>query len=278
MTVVYIDLLFGLNFVANYLLLLGAGRLGGGVLCRWRIALGAALGAAYATVAFLPGWDWLAQWPCKVGLAVCMVLCAYGGERRLLRITLLFFALSAGLAGAVLGAELLGNASLTLQAGVLYTQMDLRLMLLLFVACYFVLSLFFRRMGQHHPRELVEVELSFPQRQVCLTALRDTGHTLSDPATNRPVMVVTGEDYLWLLPPNADLTAPIETARLCHEQGVKGIRLIPYRAVGVELGVLLAIPVSQVKINGKKAGAMLVALSPTAVDDGGVYQGLIGGM
>ena len=49
MTVVYVDLLWLLNFVANHLLLLGAGRLAGAGLCRWRIALGAALGAWCST-------------------------------------------------------------------------------------------------------------------------------------------------------------------------------------------------------------------------------------
>ena len=55
MTVVYVDLLWLLNFVANHLLLLGAGRLAGAGLRRWRIALGAALGALYAVALFLPG-------------------------------------------------------------------------------------------------------------------------------------------------------------------------------------------------------------------------------
>ena len=39
MTVVYIDLLFLLNLIANYLLLLAAGRISGAVLVRWRIGL-----------------------------------------------------------------------------------------------------------------------------------------------------------------------------------------------------------------------------------------------
>ena len=41
MTVVYIDLLFLLNLIANYLLLLAAGRMAGAALARWRIGLGA---------------------------------------------------------------------------------------------------------------------------------------------------------------------------------------------------------------------------------------------
>ena len=108
MTVVYIDLLFLLNLIANYLLLLAAGRMAGAALARWRIGLGAGLGALYAALVFLPGLAWLARWPCKLAAGVLMTLTAYGGERRLLRVTVLFFGASAALAGAVLGLELLG--------------------------------------------------------------------------------------------------------------------------------------------------------------------------
>ena len=83
MTVVYIDLLFLLNLIANYLLLLATGRMTGAVLMRWRIGLGAGLGALYAALIFLPGLIWLACWPCKLAVGVLMALIAYGGERHL---------------------------------------------------------------------------------------------------------------------------------------------------------------------------------------------------
>nr|WP_207752614.1 sigma-E processing peptidase SpoIIGA [Pseudoflavonifractor capillosus] len=277
-TVVYVDLLWLLNFIANHLLLLGAGRLAGAGLRRWRIALGAALGAMYAVAIFLPGLGWLSALPCKLAVAVVMVVCAYGGEVRLWRVLGLFFAASAGLAGAVLGFEWLGNASLTLNSGVLYTQLDLRLLLVVFLVCYFVFSLLLRRLGAHTGSELVHMELSFPQRTVSMTALHDTGLTLSDPVTNRPVVVVYWRDFAWLLPPGADVARPTECARLCHDQGIRGVRLVPYRAVGVESGMLLAYPTQGVRVNGRSMGSLLLALSPTPVNDGGAYQGLFGGM
>ena len=43
MTVIYVDTLFLLNAVIDYLLLLAAARLAGEPLRRWRFALGAAL-------------------------------------------------------------------------------------------------------------------------------------------------------------------------------------------------------------------------------------------
>lgn len=277
MTVVYIDLLFLLNLIANYLLLLAAGRISGAVLVRWRIGLGAGLGALYAALIFLPGLVWLAYWPCKLATGVLMSLVAYGGERHLLRVTVIFFCASAALAGAVLGLELLGNVSLTVKHRVFYTQLDIRLLLLLFVACYFVMSAFFRRTGQQG-REMVQLEIVIDGKEARLTALRDTGHTLTDPADNRPVVVVYWKALTNALPNWADPADPVQSVERCHAAGSRQARLVPYRAVGVDHGVLLAVRAQLVSVEGKPQGRLLVALSPTPVDDGDGYQALIGGI
>lgn len=277
MTVVYIDLLFLLNLIANYLLLLAAGRMTGAALRRWRIGLGAGLGALYAALIFLPELIWLARWPCKLAVGVLMTLIAYGGERYLLKVTVAFFSASAALAGAVLGLELLGNVSLTINNGVFYTPLDIRLLLLLFVACYFVLSLFFRRMGQHGG-ELARLKIVLEGGTVDVSALRDTGHTLTDPATNRPIVVADYQALAGVLPDWADPADPIRSLEQCHAAGSRQARLVPYRAVGVGCGMLLALRARQVTVDGKPFGQLLVALSPTPVDDGSGYQALIGGI
>ena len=275
-TVVYIDLLFGLNFTANYLLLLGAGRMAGTVLHRLRIAAGAALGAVYAAAAFFPGFEWLTAWPCKAGAGVLMVLAAFGGGRKLLRTCVLFFGASAALAGGVLAVQLLGGIPLTAPNGIFYTQTDLRLLLLLFVLCYFVLSFFFRRVGVHGSRELTPVRIRLLGQVFSLTALVDSGHCVTDPVTNRPVLIADGACLSGCLPSGVSARKPIESVRRCQELGLRGARLIPYRAVGVECGLLLALPAEQVRIGGKTQDGLLVALSPTPLDDGGGYQVLVG--
>lgn len=278
MTVVYIDLLFVLNLTANYLLLLAAGRMAGAALARRRLALGAALGALYAVLIFVPGLGWLAVWPCRAASGVLMVLAAYGGERQLLRLTVLFFGASAGLAGAVLALELLGSGPLTLEHGVFYSRLDLRLLLLSFAVCYFVLSLFFRRVGSRGGGELVRLELTLDGGGAAVTALVDTGNSLRDPATNRPVVVAYSGALAGVLPPWADAAQPIASVERCHAQGSRAARLLPYRAVGVECGMLLALRAREVRLDGRPQGRLLVALSPTPVDDGGTYQALIGGI
>ena len=278
MTVVYIDMVFLLNFIANYLLLLAGGRMAGSILRRGWITLAAGVGALYACVLFLPGTAWLTAWPCKLASGVLMCLAAYGAGRHLLRSSVMFFGASAALAGTVFGAQLRGSGPLTMENGVLYSAIDLRLLLLLFVLCYFILSLFFRRMGRHGGQELVHLELSLLGTRIHIKALRDTGNTLTDPATNRPVIVLDGTAVRHILPREAEPSHPIESAEQLGKIGVKGVRLLPFRAVGTEYGVLLALKADQVSANGTALGSLLVALSPGPVSDGGAYQGLIGGI
>lgn len=278
MTVVYIDLLILLNLTANYLLLLGAGRLSGAVLKRWRIGAGAAVGAVYAALLFVPGLEWLGFWPCKVASGVLMPLIAFGRERALFRVTLLFFGASAGLAGLVMAVESLGGAGLTVQNGVLYSDFDLRLLLLLFVGCYFVMSLFFRRMGAHCRREMTELRIVIQEQTIVLTALLDSGHTLTDPVTNLPVVIADASCITPLLSVRVDPSRPVEGIKRCRMAGISGARLVPYRAVGVDCGMLLAIKSASVAAGEKQLGGLLIALSPNPVDDGGGYQALIGGI
>lgn len=277
MTVVYIDLLFLLNLTANYLLLLVAGRMCGRVLRRWLLALSAALGSAYACALFFPGLGWLAAPPCRVAAGVLMALAAYGTQRGLLRVTLCFFGASAALGGMVWAAELLGGHSLYLERGVLYSYVDLRLLLLLLALCYAALSFLTDRAFRHRRAELVTVTVRLGEAAVKLTALQDTGNTLTDPVDNSPVLVAEGERCRALLPMALPLDRPVEALSALGSAGVKGWRLLPYRAVGVERGMLLAVKADSVTVGTENFGRLLVALSPTPVSDGGTYQALIGG-
>lgn len=282
MTVVYIDSLFLLNLIVNYLLLLATAKLAGEILHRWRLGLGAALGALYAAAVFFPGMGFLLHPLCKLASAVLMLLVGFGGSRRLLRVTLVFFGLSCAFGGGILAIGLIGGRGLSLRNGILYSAMDLRIILLSAAACYVVLTLVFQRTAKHEQRELTPAVLTLGERRVALTALVDTGNTLTDPATGRPVMVAEWEKLAALLPEGVkldqdDFRDPV--AAMEHLSGNaerSRFRLLPYQAVGVECGMLLALRLDRVQVGTKDHGGILVALSPNRLSDGGGYSALIG--
>ena len=124
----------------------------------------------------------------------------------------------------------------------------------------------------------MKLDMKLFGKEIHLTALRDTGNTLTDPATNRPVVVADYSAIKLCLPQQADPSHPVESIRQLHTAGVKGCRLLPFRAVGTEMGLLLAVRADSVSADGRPLGPLLVALSPGPVSDGGGYQGLIGGL
>lgn len=286
LTVVYLDTLFLLNSVMDYLLLLCSARIAGEPLYRRRMALGAVLGGAYAAATVLPGLEFLLHPVCKVCAAVLMVVVGLGKSDRLLRQTVIFFALACAFGGGVLAVSLLGGRGMSLGGGVIYSGMDIKIVLLSAAGCYALFTVGLSRVGRYTATagELLPVVLRLFDREITITALVDTGNTLSDPVSGRPVMVAQADSVARLFPkgvlPSAEeLNDPARVVERLNTGCWKGrFRLVPYRAVGVDCGLLLAVRPDRVQVGGVDRGPMLVALSPTPVSDGGSYRALVGGI
>lgn len=283
MTVVYIDSVFVLNGLMDYLLLLCAGRLAGLPLRRKRYALAALAGGAYAAAVFLPGLGFLAEAPVKLAAGVLLGLLAYGGEEKLLRLILLFFAVSCAMAGCVLGLGLLAGGGVPVVNGVFYTNVDARALVIAGAAAYLVLSLVFRAAAGHGVKgHLLPVRVRIGDRTAELTALWDSGSGLRAP-DGRPVLVAAPGALNGALPRAAaglltpeGLRAPEELLEPLRA-AVPALRprLTPYHAVGTAAGLLLTIRTDWTEINGTRYPGLTAALSPSALGTG--YSALWGG-
>ncbi len=277
MKVIYIDSLFLLNFILDYLLLLAAGRICALPLRRLRYALGAALGGAYAVAVVLPPLAFLTAAPVKLCAGAAMALIAYGGEGRLLRCILTFFAVSAAFGGAVWGASMLGGAA---PGAGLYLPVDFKVLLLSFAVCYAVLTLIFHRAMHRTQQRICTAAIGFQGRLVTLPALEDTGNSLCDSLTGEQVLVAEAEALCPLFPAAGEvlrsLSDPMAALVALGEiPGLKGkFRLLPYSAIGVKQGLLLAFRPDTLTLDAQGA-RYLVALSPTPLSEDGSYRAIV---
>ncbi len=276
MNVIYVDTLFLLNAIIDYLLLLASARLAGEPLYRLRFGLAAALGGGYAVALFLPGLGFLYHPLCRLAAAVLMVLTAFYKSQRLLRQVVIFFALACAFGGGVFAVGLLGGQTLTFGGGIYYSSIDLKIVLVSAAGCYAVLSLVFQKWGRHSVQrgEIEPISIGIFDRQISLLALKDSGNTLCDPVSGQQVWVMEGTCLLRLLPQldGGIFRDPAGALEGLNRRWPGRFRLLPYRAVGVDCGLLLAVRLDWIKAEGRRREDVLMALSPNEVSDGGGYQ------
>ena len=252
---VYADVVMVLNFLVDFLLLLGTDRLAGHPPSPGRTALAAGLGAVYSGACLMPGFSFLAGWGWRMVFLGLMAGIAFGWNRSALRRGLVFLVLSMALGGVALGVGDLDQVGLVLAAAGLW------------LLCRFGL----KRVGE---QTYVPVTLAYQGKRVKLLALRDTGNTLHDPLTGEQVLVAGADVAAELLGlTQAQLLHPVETLA---RGAVPGLRLVPYRAVGQPGGMLLALRFPGAVI-GKNQEDPLVAFAPQELGRGEAYRMLTGG-
>lgn len=284
MAVIYIDQVFVLNLIVDYLLLLCTARLAGAPLRRRRLLLCAVLGAAYAVAIFLPRGKFLACAPCKAAVGLLLSYLAFCPVPRCWRLMALFFLLSGALAGMLLAVGLAAGSPGVLFRRLYYAKINWPILLLTTVSMTILLHLVFRQGARHGGGEIMRVTISLHQHQQQLSALHDTGNTLREPTTGRPVLVLEQAALMNLWPSEiqtilASKLPPEEKMVQLHQNGAgTDFTLLPFRSVGNASGLLLAVRSDYIKVDDKKYPRTLVALSEGPVSDGGGYCGLWGGM
>ncbi len=254
---IYLDLVVLLNFLVDFLLLLGTNRLAGcppGVL---RCALASLLGASYSAACLVPGFGFLGSTLWRLVALGLMSLICFGMNSSALKRGAIFLLLSMALGGMALSIGREDIPALVLSAG------------LIFALCRVSFG------GRVGGREYVSVTLRRGDRQEKILALKDTGNTLRDPVTGEPVLVISGavaKRLTGLM--EEELSDPLGTMA---RRPLPGLRLIPYRAVGSRGQMLLALRFSDVEIGGRKQSAV-VAFAPQGLGNWDMAQGLTGGV
>ena len=252
--VIYLDLVLGLNFLIDLMLLLGTNRLCGFSPGFARAAAAAALGAAYGALALISGFSFLGNGFWRVVFLLLMGMVAFGWNPGAWRRIGIFLLLSLAMGGMALGISQEGIPALLLSAS----------------SVWLLSRIGFG--GSAGGGEYIPITVTEGGRSISVIALKDTGNGLRDPISGEQVIVLGPEAAKKLLDLSQEaLRSPLDTL-----QKHPGLRLIPYCAVGKPGGLLVGKRFSSVKLDQRECSA-LVAFAPEPIGRGQIFQALAGG-
>lgn len=271
---VYVDILLAVNIFVNYFLLLASARLLRREIKRLRLFFASALGSLYSLVIFLPELPEAVSVLMTLAASAVLTVVAFSPKtfKAFLREAAVFFAANFAFAGIMLGIWLAFKPSgMVFNNSVVYFNIDIKVLTVSTVACYAIITLISRLMKRSAPSESVySVTFSNSGRSVTVNALLDTGNTLRDGFSGKPVIIADESVFTALVG-----FVPEDCFRGNNAVDMMGvqnkIRLIAYNTVG-EKGLLKAVSVDSVSAVTKNGTHTvenaLVAQSKTRFSNG----------
>ena len=279
MRIIYADEIFIENAVIDYVLLIVTAKLTAVPIKRPLAALAALLGGAYAVAVSIAA-GVLVTAVFKVAAGALMAFIVFGKSEHFLRTALVFFAVSAAFAGAVMAfCAASGGDALR---GMLYGGVSFKVLILSFLACWLLFSIVFKNLAKNRVADrIIPVVICLGGRTVTVPALIDTGNALYDPVSGSPVTVCSLDAAEGLLDGET-----LSVLRSCRDpvdamRRLGGVRrdvtftLIPFSAVGTESGMLLAFRADYALIRGKRENGALIAVTRGEIGEGRGYSALV---
>ncbi|NMA64966.1 MAG: sigma-E processing peptidase SpoIIGA, partial [Clostridiaceae bacterium] len=250
--VVYADLLFIENILANCLILKLASIISGCNLKLTRTLMAASLGAIYAVLATVfPKIPILNAIITKIAISALMVVIAFKTRNtsEFLKRWGMLLLTAFLLAGCTIALSNILEGGVITYGGLMYISPQGTLKAFLFSVglCIVLIRPIGKILSGKVLREgsIVPVFIRLGERSVRFNALVDTGNSLTDPITGYPVLVVEADTVKAILPPeiyNSVISNDIKVhSRFINERDeswLKRIHLIPYKSIGRENGIL----------------------------------------
>lgn len=260
--VVWVDVLVLENFFMNLFLLYLLDRLTGSRQIWWKLGLASLAGALYVVVVFFPDLHILYSFLMKFLVSMVMIAIAFTpySFRQFLKLLLLFYLETFIIGGCIIAVFYIINGDIDAAYGSLLIN-SISSSYLIYGS---IISIIFVKLGFDYfenyyktENNKIKLDVYMNKRKCSITALIDTGNTLKDPITNIPVIIAYVKAIADLFPDNVKKNI-IEEEN--YESVIKDIvnsslktriRIIPYKTIGNDDGMLYGIVVDMIVTRAK---------------------------
>lgn len=240
---IYLDIVFLENALMNYIILYATGFVQKRKMKNFKLIISSVLGALYAIISYLKIIPIYSTLFMKILLSVIMIYVAFNNEnaKQLLKNLLLFYLASFVIGGCALAMlYMISPKRVSFQNGVLVGTYPMKITLIAGLVGFFIIQYSFSlNKRQMKIKDLLcELEIVVNNKKVKMKGYIDSGNTLKDPISKKPVIIVEKEVMQEIVDVNKLLGG---------DENLK-IRLIPFKSIGKQNGMLIGIRPEYVKI------------------------------
>ncbi len=276
---VYLDIILIENILMNYIILYATGFIQKQKIKQIRLIISSTLGGAYAIISYLNIIPIYSNFFMKILLSIIMIYVAFNIQniKKLLKTILLFYLSSFVMGGCALALLYIINPeNISFKNGVLIGTYPMKVTLIAGVVGFLIIQISFQiNKRQMKKKDMIcDLEISINKKKIKLKSYVDTGNMLKEPLTKEPVIIVEKEKL------NNIINVNIEEILGGDDKKIEKIkfRIIPFKTIGNENGILIGIKPDFVKIifedNEKYVENVIIGMYDKKI--GKEYQALIG--
>ena len=276
---VYLDIVLIENVLMNYIILFATGFIQKIEMKQIRLIISSIFGGIYALVSYLNIIPIYSNFFMKILLSIIMIYVAFNIQniKKLLKTILLFYLSSFVMGGCALALLYIINPeNISFKNGVLIGTYPMKVTLIAGVVGFLIIQISFQiNKRQMKKKDMIcDLEISINKKKIKLKSYVDTGNMLKEPLTKEPVIIVEKEKL------NNIINVNIEEILGGDDKKIEKIkfRIIPFKTIGKENGILIGIKPDFVKIifedNEKYVENVIIGMYDKKI--GKEYQALIG--
>lgn len=270
--VIYADVLVFLNTAVTFMILLAVRDLVRTQTSVGRLIAGAFTGGVYSLIILAPPMNilYILLTRTVMGLTIILISFREKQPRRIIRILLIFFAATFSLAGITYCASGIVPGMITSNNGAGYIDISSGTLIIITVVCYLCVYFLRKKLFITVQRDnIYPVRITDGEKTVELCALYDSGNSLCDMYTGKPVIIISVEKARLIA--GRVLDDYYEKGFVTASGGEIKLRLLPAGTIaGDKLLPAFSVSKAEIECNGRNISVS----SPTlAVSDKGFENG-----
>lgn len=281
------------NIIINFIILYVTKRITRTKTSKFRLFISALVGSIYTIIVFFPSLAFMGKFLIKFSISILMIILAFNPERfqQFIKQISTFYMVSFIFAGATIGIFYIINNNSYSPRFSFENFNELLSFLIIGIGIAIILILYILKFYQKRMNKenyLTPIAIGLKDKEVNLVALIDTGNSLKEPISQKPVIIVEYSALETILPQSirniyinngeVDLST---IGKIMEEIGDDmRLRLIPFKSIGNDSGILIGFKPDIIKIYledevRKVADETIVAIynDKLANDEG--YSGLL---